>query len=138
MNKEESKRVHFRANVCHNASDCFHHFDSEPKMFAWISERIGKKVSSYKECEDWSCEQEYNVAHTNGYIEILVIDDLKEFYRKRKEYVAELRKCDDLMQKAQRLPKSARRDRILENYAWAYDNVEYIYGTHPEVWQGEI
>ena len=137
-NEKFPKQEHYRANVCHYASNCFHHFDNEQKMFAWISDRIGKKVSSYKQCEDWGRDQEWGIAHTNGYIEILVIDDLKEFYRKRQEYVAELRKCDDLMHKSQRMQKSFKRDRVFHDFTCAYENANVIYGTNPEVWQGEI
>ena len=130
--------AHYRANVCHYAMDCFKHFDNEQKMFAWISERIEEKVSSYEECEEWTTSQEYDVAHTNGYIEILEIPDVKEFYRVRREYVTELQKAKDLMEKVQRMPKSARRDRLFDAYTFAYENANDLYAEDTYIWYGEI
>ena len=130
--------AHYRANVNHRSSECFKHFDNEEKMFAWISERIGEKVNSYQECEKWTCRQDIGVAHTNGYIEILVIEDIKNFYKLRREYVTLLKKCDDIMFKAQRMATSRKRDMVLDAFRWAYDDAATLYGLYPEVWQGEL
>lgn len=129
---------HYRANVNHLSAECFKHFDNEEKMFSWISEKVGETIRSYEECEGWGRRQEYGIAHTHGYIEVLEIYDIKEFYKLRREYLTFLRKCDDLMYRAQRMKKSFKRDRVFDSYSWAYQSAHDLYGLYPQVWQGEI
>lgn len=124
--------AHYRANVNYSSAECFKHFDNEERMFAWISEQAGEKITSFEECEKWTEKQRM------GYIEVLELFDLKDFYAHRREYVTKLRQCDDLMQKAQRMEKSLRRDRVLIAYSYAYEDANQLYGLYPEVWQGEI
>ena len=130
--------IHYRANVNHRSTQCFKHFDNEENMFAWVSEIIGEKVNSYEECEKWTRRQDVGIAHTNGYIEVLEILDIKEFYKLRREYVTYLRKCDDLLFRAQRMKKSFKRDRVLDSYSSAYQGANDLYWDYPQVWQGEI
>ena len=92
---------HYRANVNHHHTDCFHHFDNEARMFAWISERIGEDVHSFEDCDAWTKRQATSPAHSKGYIEILFFNP-KEFYEIRRAYVLKLRECEDIMTKAQR------------------------------------
>lgn len=128
---------HYRANVNHHHTDCFHHFDNEARMFAWISERIGEQVHSFEDCEAWTKKQATSPAHCKGYIEILYIKP-KEFYDERRAYVMKLRECDDIMAKAQRTRNDKRLKRLLAEYSFAYDDANWYWGVNPAVWQGEI
>ena len=132
------KREHYRANIGNHSPSCFHHFDNEREMFAWISNRIGQKVSSFDDCEDWSRKKYYENNEQGSYIEILCIENLRDFYHNRQEYVMKLRECSDCMDKVQRMKKSPRRDFFFYMFSRAYDEANNIFGTHPEVWQGEI
>lgn len=130
--------VHYRANVNHFATECFKHFDNEKKMFDWISERIGEKVSSINECEEWTRKQEYDVAHTKGYINILTLNDLKDFFVWRKAYVTSIEKYNDFMFKASKTENVRRRADLLFDYGTQYDNANEYTKWCPAIWQGEI
>lgn len=135
--EEFESRTHYRANVNHHHTDCFHHFDNEARMFAWISERIGEQVHSFEDCDAWTKKQATSPAHCKGYIEILYIKP-KEFYDERRAYVMKLRECEDIMAKAQRTRNDKRLKRLLVEYSFAYDDANWYWGVNPAVWQGEI
>ena len=128
--KFEPKK-HYRANVGHSSEDCFHHFDNEETMFEWISKTIGEKVSSYEDCENWTRK-------SDSYIEVIEIDDLKDFYANRREFVQKVRKSQDYMDKARKLKKCRKRDRFIKMFQDAYDDAYDLSREHPEVWHGEI
>lgn len=123
--------IHLRANVNHSAAECFHHFDDEEKMFDWISEITGERITSYGDCENWTSKQRM------GYIEVLVIDDMKKFMFYRREYVDILNRCDTLLQKSQRRV-GKRRSEMLNRFNENYDAACTWADHHPEVWQGEV
>lgn len=124
--------AHYRANVNHYSSECFCHFDNEDRMFEWISDRIGQKVSSFEECEDWTRTQD------SAYIEVLVIDNLKTFFINRQDYVIVLSKVRDLSYKVTKMPYSKRRNKVFHGFSLAYDIAERMKEISPEIWQGEI
>ncbi len=124
--------THYRVNVNHYSSECFCHFDNEDRMFEWISDRIGQKVSSFEECEDWTRAQE------SAYIEILVIDNLKTFFINRRDYVFVISKLQDLSNRLIKMPLSKRRDILLNRFSIAYDIADKMKEISPEIWQGEI
>lgn len=126
------KQIHLRANVGHFEEECFKHFDNERRMFKWISSRIGKKVSSYEECEDWTREND------GLYIEIIEIDDLEDFYKRRQEYVSAIERARTAMYHAQKTKRGNNRDKHLQKFKAAYDYLDYFLSAHPEVWHGEI
>lgn len=128
-------RDHYRVNIGHFATECFHHFDNEDRMFQWISEMIGEKVSSFEDCEEWTRKQD---DEKGRYIEILCIDNIPEFYKHRREYVQCLQDCDDLMTKAQRLPLGAKRDYLIRRFGKRYEDANLYWDAYPEIWQGEI
>lgn len=128
-------RDHYRVNIGHFATECFHHFDNEDRMFQWISEMIGEKVSSFEDCEEWTRKQD---DEKGRYIEILCIDNIPEFYKHRREYVQCLQDCDDLMTKAQRLPLGAKRDYLIRRFGKRYEDANWYWDAYPEIWQGEI
>lgn len=63
---------------------------------------------------------------------------VREYYDKRRQYLTLLQVCYDTMAKAQRLGRCAKRDRLFERYALAYDKANSIWEEYPEVWQGEV
>ena len=126
---------HYRVNIGHYSPECFHFFNDEERMFLWISDRIDQRVCTYEECEEWTRLQDDEFG---SYIEILVIDDLKKFYKLRKKYVLTNRLIEDVMDKARRLPRSPKRDRLLEKFSILYDNANKLAEEHPEIWMGEI
>lgn len=124
--------AHYRANVNHYSNVCFCHFDSECKMFEWISERIGEEVSTFEECEDWTQAQE------SAYIDVLVIKDIKIFFTNRRDYVLVLSKLRDLSYRLINMPRSKRRNRIFNRFGIAFDIADRMKEISPEIWQGEI
>lgn len=124
--------AHYRANVNHHSSECFCHFDNEDRMFEWISDRIGQKVSSYEECEAWTHAQE------SAYIDVLVIKDIKIFFTNRRDYVLVLSKLRDLSYRLINMPRSKRRNRIFNRFGIAFDIADRMKEISPEIWQGEI
>ena len=128
---------HLRANVNHDSSVCFKHFDNEEKMFKWISQRIGKEVHSYEECEEWSRHQEYG-DNPKNWIEVLYFDDVKEFYTMRQDYLNNLRQLDDAIAKAQRLPKCLKRDILLKRINMRYEDAFRCIDQEPAIWYGEV
>lgn len=132
---ELPQREHFRVNIGHFSPGCFHHFDNEQTMFRWISEKVGVEIKSYDDCEAWTRQQD---DEHGSYIEILCVGDLKDFYTFRRAYLLKVRECQDYMEKAQRLPRSPRRDFYLEKFNHAYDDANWYWMAYPEVWQGEI
>ena len=129
---------HYRVNVVKRGANLFKHFDNEKKMFAWISEQIGEKVSSYAECEAWTRRQDVGIAHTNGYIEVLTIENLKDFYRNRRYYVTHLRKSEDLLFKYNHARTPFGRLKILTQYEIQHEIAKDFSNYYPQVWQGEI
>lgn len=127
------EKEHYRVNIGHSSPECFHHFDDATRMFAWISERIGKKVNSFEDCDRWTQSQE-----GKRFIEILYISDIKRFYQRRREYVICLRNTTDCYEKAQRSQKSRRRDYFIRLAGKYYEDANWYWDADPEVWQGEI
>lgn len=126
---------HLRVNIGHFSNECFRHFDNESKMFQWISKQVGCPINSYADCESWTRKQD---DERGLYIEILHFSNVKDFYRKRREYIGLIDRCNTLLKRAQQAPNRIKRSYYLdifsENYYLACDLVE----EHPVVWQGEV
>ena len=132
---EFPQRNHFRVNIGHYSPNCFHHFDNEQTMFRWISEKVGEKISSFDDCEAWTRKQDDE--HVS-YIEILYMNDIKEFYENRRAYVQKVHECEDSMTKAQKKTLAGNRNVQMAKFAKAYDEAHWYWDMYPEVWQGEI
>ncbi len=129
------KREHFRVNIGHYHTDCFHHFDNEQTMFRWISEKVGEEISSFDDCEAWTRKQD----DKHGlYIEILYISNLKRFYKNRRAYIQKVHECEDAMERAQRKTLNNNRSVQMSMFAKAYNAAAELCELFPEVWQGEI
>lgn len=126
---EFPESLHFRVNVNHHSTECFHYFDNEAKMFDWISEKTGTEIRTFEDAEKWGDK--------HNYCEILYVDP-KTYYQYRREYVMLLQKCNDIMAKAQRVRNDTKLKRLLYAYSFAYDDANWYWGAYPEVWQGEI
>lgn len=132
---EFQKKEHFRVNIGHFSTDCFHHFDDEKKMFRWISEKVGTEIHSFDDCEAWTRKQD---DQHGSYIEILYFNDIKEFYKNRRAYIQKVHECENFLEKAQRTSLTEKRKTLMAMYAKAYDDANWYWGMYPEVWQGEI
>lgn len=130
--------THYRANVNHRSADCFCYFSSKQKMFDWISEKVGEKISSFADIKKWNEKMYVGVAHAKGSIEIESFKDLKDFFKYRRAYVLRLRLCDDLMYRMQRLGRCIKRDVMLESFARSYEDANEYCACYPAIWQGEI
>ena len=126
-------KEHYRVNIGHSSPECFHHFDDATRMFAWISDKIGERVSSFEDCEIWTRQQE-----DEKYIEILHIADIRRFYQRRREYVQCLRQTTDCFEKAQRLQSGSKRSHLIRLAGKYYEDAHWYWDADPEVWQGEI
>ena len=135
LDYEIAETTHYRVNIGHYKTECFHHFDDEEKMFSWISSRIGQKVSSFDDCEAWTRRQDNRYG---SYIEILFLGNLKDFYKQRRAYVQKVRECEDAFTKAQRKISMDKRAVQMIKSAKAYDKAQSYWEMYPEVWQGEI
>lgn len=130
--------THYRVNVGIYAPECFKHFDDEKKMFAWISGRIGKRVTSFDDCEKWNELQDEKAILTRRLIGFVEFDDIKEFFRARKRYAELIRKCNDIMDKARMVEGVVKRSSLLNKFYSLYDKAEELASTNPEAWYGEI
>lgn len=107
--------------------------DSWRKVMEWLNMMLG---------ESFVCGDDikyYNETH-NGLNQVYIsyLRDIADYYKRRKEYALCLQECYDAMMKAQRLPKSAKRDRVLIRYSIAYDKAYELINGHMIIWQGEI
>ncbi len=131
------RRTHYRANYNHYATECFHHFDDEKEMYKWVSEKIGRIVTTMEDVDKWTDEQNIGIAHRKGYVDILHFN-VYEFYENRRKYVELLRKCNDLQYKAQKTRSQLKRMKLLDEFKSCYEDAQYMSDIYPEVWQGEI
>ena len=122
---------HLRANVNHSSAECFHHFSDEKRMFEWISGQVGQKITSYKECEEWTSKQKWS------YIEVLEFFDVKNYYFNRREYINAIERCEKAIEKARRRTDN-RRDTMCAKFTENYDAACTWADLHPEVWHGEV
>lgn len=121
---------HYRVSVGCCDGDFFY-CDSWEKLCRWLSEKL---------CQNfvWQSDiDEYNKDNWRKPIDIIVFGP-KEYLVHRKEYVAEIRICDDLLYKAQRARTLKRRNCLIGSFHWHYENAHSIDDIYPEVWQGEI
>ena len=132
---EFPQREHFRVNIGHYSPDCFHHFDNEQKMFSWISEKVGEEIHSFDDSEEWTRKQD---DEHGSYIEILYFNDIKEFYKIRREYIQCLRDTQDYFDKARVLPPGIKRNYLMRLAGKRYEDANWYWDMYPEVWQGEI
>lgn len=126
---------HLRVNIGHFSNECFCHFDNEHKMFQWISKRVGCPINSYADCESWTRKQD----DEHGlYIEILHFNDVKDFYRKRREYIGLIDRCNTYLEKAQQASSHCKRSYYLNIFGENYDFANHLAEEYPIVWQGEV
>lgn len=122
---------HYKVNIgCASAED-FHYCDTWQKVCNWLSERLKMKIETQQNIND------YNRNHKSRRIDFIVFEP-KEYYKNRKPYIEEVRKCEDIMTKAQMSRRNEKTKRNLRNFSIHYDNANDLWDMYPEVWQGEI
>lgn len=122
---------HYKVNIgCASAED-FHYCDTWQKVCNWLSERLKMKIETQQNIND------YNRNHKSRRIDFIVFEP-KEYYKNRKPYIEEVRKCEDIMTKAQMSRRNEKIKRNLRKFSIHYDNANDLWDMYPEVWQGEI
>lgn len=122
---------HYKVGIGADNPNNFFYCDTKDKLFEWINSRVFQTI------KDWHDIETYNREHKFAKIEVILFEP-KDYYEYRKQYVANIQKCNDLMLRCQCIAKSPKRDRILEEFSRAYNDADSIWDMYPEVWQGEI
>lgn len=132
-NFSDARDVHYVVSIGNDGTILYS--DSWRKVITWLNEKLGEKfvcgddIRYYNENHD----EKVSILH-----HLYKTDDVRKFYKNRREYVSKVRECEDNACKAQRLPRSLRRDRYLDKFFAAYDKVNELWEKYPTIWQGEI
>lgn len=122
---------HYKVGIGADNPNNFFYCDTKEKLFEWINSKV---LSSVK---DWYDIEAYNTQHKFAPIEVILFEP-KDYYDNRRQYVTNVRKCNNLMQRLQSIDRSPRRDRLLREFNRAYNDADALWDMYPEVWQGEI
>lgn len=122
---------HYKVGIGADNPNNFFYCDTKEKVFEWINSKVFQSVN------DWPDIETYNREHKFAKIEVILFNP-KDYYEYRKQYVNNVRRCDDLMLRVQCIARSPKRDRLLEEFSRAYNDAESLWDMYPEVWQGEI
>lgn len=122
---------HYKVGIGADNPNNFFYCDTKDKLFEWINSRVFQTI------KDWHDIETYNDNHKSARIEVILFYP-KNYYEYRKQYVANIQKCNDLMLRCQCIAKSPKRDRILDEFSRAYNDADALWDMYPEVWQGEI
>lgn len=128
---DKATKSHYKVNIGHDDTNLFHYCDSWKKVLEWINSKVFSTIKDEHDIE------EYNKKHQLAPIEYIYFLP-ENYYKKRKEYVAYVRRCNDVMTRCQCIARSPKRDKLFEEFGRAYDNANCLWDMYPEVWQGEI
>ena len=120
----------YKANVNHYSPECFKYFGEKKEMLRWVSDQIGERIKTIKAARNWQAGRDY--------VDVVKFADIRQYFAHRRDYVLAVRKCQDLLEKAQRTKNMGRRAAMMEAFHEMYDYANELCYTHPEVWQGEI
>ena len=122
---------HYKVGIGADNPNNFFYCDTKEKLFEWINSKVFPSVKGWYDIET------YNKQHKFAPIEVILFSP-KYYYKHRRQYVSNIRKCSDLMLRCQCIAKSPKRDRILDEFSRAYNDADAVWDMYPEVWQGEI
>lgn len=122
---------HYKVGIGADNPNNFFYCDTRDKLFEWINSKVCQSVN------DWPDIETYNREHKSAKIEVILFYP-KNYYEYRKQYVANIQKCNDLMLRCQCIARSHKRDSLLEKFNRAYNDADSLWDMYPEVWQGEI
>ena len=122
---------HYKVGIGADNPNNFFYCDTKEKVFGWINSKVFQSVN------DWQDIENYNRDHKFAKIEVILFNP-KDYYAYRKQYVTNIRKCNDLMLRCQCIAKSPKRDSLMEEFNRAYNDADSLWDMYPEVWQGEI
>ena len=122
---------HYKVSIGADNPNNFFYCDTKEKVFGWINSKVFKTIN------DWQDIEIYNRDHKFATIEVILFNP-KDYYTYRKQYVTNIRKCNDLMLRCQCIAKSPKRDSLMEEFNRAYNDADSLWDMYPEVWQGEI
>ena len=122
---------HYKVGIGADNPNNFFYCDTKEKLFEWINSRVFECI------KDWYDIETYNEQHKFAKIDVILFNP-RDFYEHRKQYVTNIRRCNDLMLRCQCVAKSPKRDRLLEEFSRAYNDADSLWDMYPEVWQGEI
>lgn len=121
---------HYKVGIGADNPNNFFYCDTKEKLFYWVNSNVFQPV------KDWSDIDAYNDNHKSKKIDVILFNP-KDYYKYRRQYVTDIRKCEDLMLHilSEDPPK---RKRLAIEYCRAYNDAASLCDMHPEVWQGEI
>ena len=122
---------HYKVNIGYADTNDFHYCDTWQKVLDWLNTRVFVTIKTQQDIDA------YNKQHKFAPIEVILFEP-KDYYDHRRQYVSKVRKCEDIMQRVQGIARSPKRDSLFNEFGRAYDDANYLWDTHPEVWQGEI
>lgn len=122
---------HYKVGIGADNPNNFFYCDTKEKVFAWINSKVFQTVN------DWYDIETYNKQHKFAPIEVILFNP-KDYYDHRRQYVTNIRKCNDIMLRCQCIARSHKRDSLLEELNRAYNDAGSLWDMYPEVWQGEI
>ena len=122
---------HYKVGIGADNPNNFFYCDTKEKLFEWINSKVFPSV------KDWNDIETYNAQHKFAPIEVILFEP-KDYYDNRRQYVTNVRKCNNLMQRVQCIDRSPRRDRLFREFDRAYNDANALWDMYPEVWQGEI
>lgn len=122
---------HYKVGIGADNPNNFFYCDTKEKLFEWINRKVFQTV------KDWYDIEAYNTKHKFAPIEVILFNP-KDYYDHRRQYVSNVRKCEDIVQRALCIARSPRRDSLLKEFSRAYNDADSLWDMYPEVWQGEI
>jgi len=122
---------HYKVGIGADNPNNFFYCDTWQKVLDWLN---GKVFATIKTQQDIDA---YNTRHKFAPIDVILFEP-KDYYHHRRQYVTNVRKCEDIMQRVQNIARSPKRDRLFSEFGSAYDDANSLWDMYPEVWQGEI
>lgn len=122
---------HYKVGIGADNPNNFFYCDTKEKLFEWINSRVFQTI------KDWRDIETYNDNHNSAKIDVILFYP-KDYYDHRRQYVSNIRKCDDIVPLLLCLDKSPKKDRLFREFKRAYHDADSLWDMYPEVWQGEI
>ena len=122
---------HYKVSIGADNPNNFFYCDTWTKVLDWLNGRVFDTIKNQTDIDL------YNERHKFAKINVIIFNP-KDYYRYRKQYVSNIRRCNDLMLRCQCIAKSPKRDLLLEEFNRAYNDADSLWDMYPEVWQGEI
>lgn len=122
---------HYKVSIGADNPNNFHYCDSWQKVLDWLNSKVFPTIKTQQDIDA------YNEQHKFAKIDVILFEP-KDYYDHRRQYMTNIRKCNDLMLRCQCIEKSPKRNRFFREFNRAYNDADSLWDMYPEVWQGEI